>query len=129
MAIALYTHRDMFDHRPGEHHPERPERLRAVTEALSDSDLDLAPNDAPVVDLEDLRRVHRGTYLDSILAAQPGAHRVKLDADTFMSAGSLNAARRAAGAVVAAVRDVAAGETERAFCAVRPPGHHAEPAL
>ncbi|MGZ6020908.1 MAG: histone deacetylase family protein, partial [Phenylobacterium sp.] len=54
---------------------------------------------------------------------------LRLDPDTFMSAGSLNAARRAAGAVTAAVRDVAAGEAERAFCAVRPPGHHAEPGL
>ena len=57
MTIALYTHRDMFDHRPGEHHPERPERLRAVTDALSASDLDLAHHDAPIVDVEDLRRV------------------------------------------------------------------------
>jgi acetoin utilization deacetylase AcuC-like enzyme len=119
----------MFDHRPGEYHPERPERLRAVTDALSDSDLDLAPNTAPVVEIEDLLRVHRRAYVDGIFALQPGAHRVKLDEDTLMSAGSLNAARRAAGAVVAAVRDVAAGETQRAFCAVRPPGHHAEPAL
>src|SRR5258706_3976144 len=129
MTIALYTHQDMFDHRPGEHHPERPERLRAVTEALGESDLDLAPNTAPVVEIEDLLRVHRRAYVDGVFALQPGAHRVKLDEDTLMSAGSLNAARRAAGAVVAAVRDVAAGETERAFCAVRPPGHHAQPAL
>ncbi|MFL5295727.1 MAG: histone deacetylase family protein [Phenylobacterium sp.] len=129
MTIALYTHQDMFDHRPGEHHPERPERLKAVTDALSDSDLDLAVNDAPVAEAADLARVHRQAYLDAIFAAQPGDRRVKLDADTFMSAGSLNAARRAAGAVVAAVRDVAAGKAGRAFCAVRPPGHHAEPAL
>jgi acetoin utilization deacetylase AcuC-like enzyme len=129
MTIALYTHRDMFDHRPGEHHPERPERLQAVTDALGDSDLDLAPNEAPIVEIEDLRRVHRQGYVDAIFAAQPGAHRVKLDADTLMSAGSLTAARRAAGAVVAAVRDVASGAAQRAFCAVRPPGHHAEPAL
>jgi acetoin utilization deacetylase AcuC-like enzyme len=59
----------------------------------------------------------------------PISGRLQLDPDTYMSAGSLTAARRAAGAVVQAVRDVAAGEAERAFCAVRPPGHHAEPGL
>jgi acetoin utilization deacetylase AcuC-like enzyme len=129
MAVALYTHRDMFGHRPGEAHPERPERLAAVTEALADSDLELAPNDAPLVEAADLARVHGQPYLDAIFALRPAEHRVKLDADTFMSAGSLTAARRAAGAVTAAVRDVAAGKAGRAFCAVRPPGHHAEPSL
>jgi acetoin utilization deacetylase AcuC-like enzyme len=72
--------------------------------------------------------VHPQSYLDAIFKAAPRAGgRLRLDADTLMSAGSLNAARRAAGAVVQAVRDVAAGQTDRAFCAVRPPGHHAEP--
>jgi acetoin utilization deacetylase AcuC-like enzyme len=129
MTVALYTHVDMLDHRPGDRHPERPERLRAVTDALSDSDLRFMVRDAPLVEEDDLARVHRRPYLDAIFASQPAAGRVKLDEDTYMSAGSLNAARRAAGAVVAAVRDVAAGEGTRAFCAVRPPGHHAEPGL
>src|SRR3954470_16074337 len=130
MAIALYTHPDMFDHRPGDHHPERPERLAAVTGALDEAvGLELMVRDAPLVEDADLARVHRRPYLDAIFAATPGEHRVKLDADTFMSAGSLMASRRAAGAVVQAVRDVAAGRSERAFCAVRPPGHHAEPGL
>ncbi|HEV7385572.1 MAG TPA: histone deacetylase family protein [Phenylobacterium sp.] len=130
MTVALYTHVDMLDHRPGDRHPERPDRLRAVTDALSDaSDVKYVVRDAPLAEEADLARVHRKPYLDAIFAAQPGAGRLKLDADTFMSAGSLNAARRAAGAVVAAVRDVAAGQSNRAFCAVRPPGHHAEPGL
>ncbi len=129
MTVALYTHMDMLDHRPGARHPERPERLKAVTDALSDSDLALIVRDAPVVDKADLAAVHRQPYLDAIFASRPGAGIVKLDEDTFLSAGSLNAARRAAGAVVAAVRDVIAGEAQRAFCAVRPPGHHAEPGL
>jgi acetoin utilization deacetylase AcuC-like enzyme len=129
MTIALYTHVDMLDHRPGARHPERPERLRAVTDALGDSDLTFMTRDAPVVDDADLARVHRRPYLDAIFASRPGEGTLKLDEDTYMSAGSLNAARRAAGAVVAAVRDVAAGEADRAFCAVRPPGHHAEPGL
>ena len=129
MTVALYTHLDMLDHRPGERHPERPERLRAVTDALSDSDLRLDVRDAPLVEQAELARVHRQPYLDAIFASRPGAGRLKLDADTYLSAGSANAACRAAGAVVAAVRDVAAGEGTRAFCAVRPPGHHAEPGL
>ena len=127
MAVTLYTHLDMLDHRPGQGHPERPERLRAVTDALSDASLELQVRDAPLVEEADLARVHPGRYVDAIFEAQPGAGLLRLDPDTAMSAGSLGAARRAAGAVVQAVRDVAAGEAQRAFCAVRPPGHHAEP--
>src|SRR5688572_5638014 len=130
MTVALYTHPDMLDHRPGERHPERPERLKAVIDVLDDaSDLDLAPNDAPLAEAADLLRVHDRAYLDAMLALDPGAGRIELDPDTYVSAGSLIAARRAAGAVVQAVRDVAAGRVERAFCAVRPPGHHSEPGL
>lgn len=127
MTVALYTHLDMFDHRPGDRHPESPERLRSVVDALEDAALDLAPNDAPFVEEADLLAVHDRAYLDEIARLAPHEGRVHLDPDTSMSAGSLMAARRAAGAVVTAVRDVAAGRAERAFCAVRPPGHHAEP--
>jgi acetoin utilization deacetylase AcuC-like enzyme len=128
MDVALYTHADMLDHRPGDGHPERPERLRAVVDALSDAgDLTLAVRDAPLAEEADLERAHPRAYLDSIFAGAPGGRPRRLDPDTWMSAGSLNAARRAAGAVVSAVRDVASGDGERAFCAVRPPGHHAEP--
>jgi acetoin utilization deacetylase AcuC-like enzyme len=128
MTVALYTHLDMLDHRPGEGHPERPERLRAVVDAVGEaSDLDLLVRDAPLVEAADLDRIHPKAYVDAIVRAAPAEGRRKLDPDTFMSAGSLNAARRAAGAVVSAVRDVAAGRGERSFCAVRPPGHHAEP--
>jgi acetoin utilization deacetylase AcuC-like enzyme len=128
MAIALYTHTDMFDHRPGEGHPEKPERLRAVLDALSDAtDLHLEPLDAPLADLADLHLVHPEAYVKAILEAEPSSGLRRLDPDTAMSVGSARAARRAAGAVAAAVREVAAGQRSRAFCAVRPPGHHAEP--
>jgi len=128
MAVALYTHADMLDHRPGAGHPERSERLGAVTGALSEaSDLDLEAHDAPLAELADLQRVHPAAYVEAICNAAPATGRLMLDPDTFMSPGSLRAARRAAGAVISAVRAVAHGETERAFCAVRPPGHHAEP--
>ncbi|WP_309088339.1 histone deacetylase family protein [Phenylobacterium sp.] len=130
MDVALYTHVDMLDHRPGEGHPERPERLRAVIDALDDAgDLALIPNDAPLVEEADLARVHGAAHLERIFAATPAHDIHELDPDTYMSAGSLVAAGRAAGAAVKAVRDVAAGRAQRAFCAVRPPGHHAEPGL
>ncbi len=128
MTVALYTHADMLDHRPGANHTERPERLTAVIDALSDaSDLDLEPRDAPLVEPSDLARVHLPMYVQAIFEAAPRQGMLMLDEDTYMSPGSLNAARRAAGSVVQAVRDVAAGQQSRAFCAVRPPGHHAEP--
>ncbi|MBW8813213.1 MAG: histone deacetylase family protein [Caulobacterales bacterium] len=129
MAVALYTHTDMFDHHPGLRHPERTERLAAVMGALTDSGLDLAPHEAPLAEDADLLRVHDADYVAAIVRGAPAAGRLELDADTYMSPGSLTAARRAAGAVVQAVRDVAEGRAERAFCAVRPPGHHAEPGL
>jgi acetoin utilization deacetylase AcuC-like enzyme len=129
MAVALYTHPDMFGHRPGPRHPERPERLGAVMGALEDSALDLERRDAPLAEEADLLCVHDRGYLDRIARIAPESDVLKLDPDTYMSPGSLLAARRAAGAVAQAVRDVAAGQAQRAFCAVRPPGHHAEPGL
>ncbi|MBI1686072.1 histone deacetylase family protein [Caulobacter hibisci] len=129
MAISLFTHADMLDHRPGPGHVESPARLRAVIDALEDdANLDLEPFEAPLVDPADLLRIHPAAFVDSIFAAAPHAGIHALDPDTVMSTGSLIAARRAAGAVAAAVRHVASGEGSRAFCAVRPPGHHAEPA-
>ena len=128
MTIGLFTHSDMLDHRPGEGHPERPERLKAVTDSLSDaSDLDLLCYEAPLADPHDLALVHPQAFIDRLFATAPRAGRAYIDPDTAMSPGSLASARRAAGAVVLAARYVAAGEIDRAFCAVRPPGHHAEP--
>jgi acetoin utilization deacetylase AcuC-like enzyme len=128
MALALYTHIDMLDHRPSDRHVESPGRLLAVTRAL-DEDIDLRPEHRPVAPAsrDDLRLVHPDSYLDQIAAAAPAEGRVSLDEDTQMSPGSLRAADLAAGAVTAAVRAVAAGQGTRAFCAVRPPGHHAGP--
>jgi len=128
MTVALYTHQAMFDHRPGAGHAERPERLGAVIDALNDdATLDLEPREAPLAQHGDLLRIHPEAYLQGIYEAgqRPGLSR--LDPDTIMGPGSLQAALRAAGAPVQAVRDVAEGGADRAFCAVRPPGHHAEP--
>lgn len=128
MSVAFFTHADMLEHRPGSGHPERPERLAAVTAALADaSDLHLDQRQASEASAEDLARVHPSTLVEALFAASPRGGVVQLDADTVLSSGSVRAARLAAGAVLDAVRGVAAGDFERAFCAVRPPGHHAEP--
>jgi acetoin utilization deacetylase AcuC-like enzyme len=125
MTLAFYTHADMLAHRPPPGHDESPERLRSVVGALDDSDLRLERLDAPLADVADLRLVHSERYLAALERAEPARGARPLDPDTWLSAGSTRAASRAAGAVAAAVRRVAAGEATRAFCAVRPPGHHA----
>jgi acetoin utilization deacetylase AcuC-like enzyme len=127
MTLVLFTHPDMLAHHAGQGHAERPERLTAVVDALDDSGLDLDRREAPVVSSEDLLRVHPRTYVEMIAASSPERGLSQLDPDTAMSPGSLRAAQLAAGAVVEAVRGVARGDFDRAFCAVRPPGHHAEP--
>ncbi|HZZ87628.1 MAG TPA: histone deacetylase family protein [Caulobacteraceae bacterium] len=127
MTLALYTHADMLAHAPPRGHDERPERLRSVTDALADSDLRLQPLEAPIADDADLLLVHPAHHLAALQEAEPQAGYCVLDEerDTWLSPGSIRAAKRAAGAVAAAVRRVGAGEANRAFCAVRPPGHHA----
>jgi acetoin utilization deacetylase AcuC-like enzyme len=128
MDLALYSHSDMTLHRPSARHPERPERLGAVLDALEDaSDLDLDRRQAPKATAADLALVHDAVFVAAIEALIPAEGVVFADPDTQVSPGSLTAALRAAGAAAAAARAVAAGEVGRAFCAVRPPGHHAGP--
>jgi len=116
----------MLGHAPPARHVESPARLAAVNDALADaSDLDLEPLEAPLADPADIALVHTDRYVAALERGEPTSGYRRLDPDTWLSPGSMLAARRAAGAVAAAVRRVAAGEAERAFCAVRPPGHHA----
>lgn len=127
MSVALFTHPDMIEHRTGAGHPERPERLAAVMAAIDAADLDLDRRAATEAATADLERIHPAAHVARILDASPASGMSQLDADTVLSPGSVRAARLAAGAVIDAVRAVAVGDTARAFAAVRPPGHHAEP--
>lgn len=125
----LIGHPSFLEHDTGDFHPERPDRLRAVTAALADEEFSgLARLVAPAATIEQLTRVHPQNYVDAILGIRPPeGELVHVDGDTVMSAGSANAARHAAGAVIAAVDGVLKGRARTAFAAVRPPGHHATP--
>src|SRR5437764_533056 len=128
MTTLLYTHQACLDHDPGRYHPESPDRLRAVLEALDAPEFArLDRREAPEASLDDIARVHPLRFVERVLAAVPASGHAGIDADTVLSPASGRAALRAAGAVVAAVDAVVAGEADNAFCAVRPPGHHAEP--
>lgn len=128
MTTLLYTHPACLDHDPGPYHPESPARLQAVLEALQAPEFTrLERREAPRAAIDDLARVHPGTFVERLLAAVPQDGHLGIDPDTVISPGSGEAALRAAGAVAAAVDAVIAGEADNAFCAVRPPGHHAEP--
>ena len=130
MSVLLVSHRACLGHSNGPEHPECPDRLRAVLTALEAEEFahHLLREEAPRASLEQLCRVHPEAYVHGILDIRPAEGEwVPLDGDTGMSAGSAEAALRAAGAGVAAVDAVCRGEVRRAFCAVRPPGHHAEP--
>jgi acetoin utilization deacetylase AcuC-like enzyme len=127
MRTILFTHQDCLGHDTGVGHPERADRLRTVLAALEDERFALLERRmAPLADETDLLRVHTRDNLDSIKAAIPSEGLTALDPDTVISPGSWQAALRAAGAATAAVDAVMAGEARNAFCAVRPPGHHAE---
>jgi acetoin utilization deacetylase AcuC-like enzyme len=128
MTTLLYSHQSCLAHDPGPHHPESPARLRAVLEALSAPEFaELEFREAPEAAIDDIARVHPRRLVESLLSQMPKQGYAAIDADTILCPESGSAALRAAGAVAAAVDAVVAGDAERAFCAVRPPGHHAEP--
>jgi acetoin utilization deacetylase AcuC-like enzyme len=129
MATAILTHPDCVLHEMGEGHPESPERLKAILAALESSGLaaKLSMHEAPQAEREHLERVHHAEHVDMVFEAAPERGYAYLDPDTSMNPKSLSAALRAAGAVVRATDMVIGGQASNAFCAVRPPGHHATP--
>jgi acetoin utilization deacetylase AcuC-like enzyme len=128
MRTLLFTHKACAGHDMGAGHPEQPARLAAVLKALEGPEFaDLEAREAPEIDPARLTLMHPQHYVDTVMAAFPETGHVHLDADTSVGPGSREAALRAAGAAVAAVDAVMTDEVKRAFCAVRPPGHHAEP--
>lgn len=128
MATALFTHDTCRLHEISPGHPEQPARIAAVTDQLKQDKLfdQLVHNEAPLVELNHLARAHGNSYVDHVVQSSPAQGSVQLDPDTAMNAYSLEASRRAAGAGVEAVKQVVGGKVTNAFCAVRPPGHHAE---
>lgn len=128
MDTLLVTHAACFAHEVPEGHPECPDRLRAVLGALNAEEFALLVRaEAPLATVEQLERVHAPIHVETLLNGEPDEGFRRIDADTAMSPGSAEAALRAAGAVVYAVDEIMAKRARNAFCAVRPPGHHAEP--
>jgi acetoin utilization deacetylase AcuC-like enzyme len=128
MSVAFFTHPAALEHDTGEFHPECPDRVRYVLRALETAEFStLLREIAPEAPVEALKAAHAGHHVDRILAMHPApGATVHIDSDTFVSHGSVEAARRAAGGACAAVDAVMEGWAKAAFVAMRPPGHHAE---
>ncbi|MFQ5773542.1 MAG: histone deacetylase family protein [Kiloniellaceae bacterium] len=126
MTTILFSHPACLEHETGPDHPESAARLRAVLDRLAEPAFaGLERGDAPPAERAQLSRVHDIAYISQVYASMPAKGEAHLSPDTILSPGSLNASLRAAGAVCAAVDAVATGAARNAFCAVRPPGHHA----
>ena len=127
MTTALITHADCLDHISPSGHPECVERLSVILAALSEPIFDaLLRVDAGLATTEQLKLVHTQDHIEHVLSQVPMDGNTMLDGDTYLSSGSQNAALRAVGGVCKAIDMVMAGDIENAFCASRPPGHHAE---
>jgi acetoin utilization deacetylase AcuC-like enzyme len=129
MTTLLLTHPACLHHDTGFGHPERADRLRAIESALEQERFHfLLREQAPLANLAAIERLHPRAYIETVRAAIPKRDHNWLDPDTVVSPGSWDAALRAVGAAIYAVDQIMAGHAKNAFCAVRPPGHHAEPA-
>ena len=129
MSTLLLRHASSLDHDTGPHHPERPDRIRAIDTALSDSRFDpLIREDAPWGSMRDVVRVHPQAYVSAVEDAAPKEGKVALDhGDTVMSPGTWATIMHAVGGATCAVDNVMSRQVTNAFVSVRPPGHHAEP--
>jgi len=127
MTTLLVSQRNFESHVTPAGHPERPDRVRAVEDALGAERFPaLWRRDAPAGDLSLIDLVHAPGYLQALAQVRPAEGLVQIDEDTFISSGSLDAVGTALGAGLAGLEAVALGEVDNAFCALRPPGHHAE---
>jgi acetoin utilization deacetylase AcuC-like enzyme len=127
MKTLLLTHPVCIEHAPPSGHPERPDRLKAINAVLAHEIFSgLMREEAPEGRREDILLAHPEHYVEMVERSAPEKGPVSLDPDTWMSPKSLEAALRAVGAGTRAVDAVMTGEADNAFCAVRPPGHHAE---
>ncbi len=126
--LAIISHPDCLLHDTGSIHPEDPERIHAINNQIIMSGLEFAVRhyDAPYATKEDLLRVHDKTYLNKVEQLMPEYGHAYLDEDTVLSPHTLKAAHRAAGAGIMGVDLVMKNEANPVFCAIRPPGHHAE---
>ena len=125
---GLVYHPAYLEHDMGAGHPESPNRLRAIVQRLEEGGVAarLVRIEPRKAEDEWITQVHNSNYLASLTRQAPASGRVSLDPDTSMSPGTLQAAYLAAGGVLAAVDAIMAQEVDHVFCAVRPPGHHAE---
>lgn len=128
MSTLILHHDDCLAHDNGQHHPESDLRLKSVLAAVSSvPGTELLP--APLATVEQIGRVHTEEYWQQLCAGEPAEGQFALDPDTFLSPGSIRAALRGSGAACFAVDQVFSGKAANAFCATRPPGHHAEAGL
>ena len=127
MTTLLLTHRASLDHLTPPGHPERPDRIRAVDQILSESRFEkLVRQEAPEGTLELVRLCHDEHYVEELRRIAPDKGLIYLDGDTSMSPGTWEAVMRGVGGAVAATDAVMSGAAGNAFVAMRPPGHHAE---
>lgn len=130
MRTLYYSHPDFLFHNTGPGHPECADRLRSIEKALAAPEFsNLIRLSPPLGSEQQIRLIHPQFHLDTLLEAMPEQGEHYLDHDTVLSPGSKQAAFRAVGAVCDAVDQVLTGTADNAFCALRPPGHHAEPQL
>jgi len=128
MTLAIISHPDCILHDAGPEHPERPERVKVIQNALKHFPFNVPCEflQAPLATREQLINAHHESYVDWIMSIAPKEGVIGIDADTWMNPYTLNAALRAAGALPFAVDLVMQQKAQAAFCNIRPPGHHAE---
>jgi acetoin utilization deacetylase AcuC-like enzyme len=127
--MIIYTHNDCLKKFNGHTHPERKERLDSILSSIKSSNLELEFKEAPLADLETVSLVHPKEHIERIFSIIPKEGIIGVEkepyADTMLCPDSKNAILRSCGAGIAGVKDLME-KNERVFCAVRPPGHHAE---